>query len=172
MLRGMPRRAPMLKEYGDWIVDDPNEPDHPDDNPKNRRIACTCRLCGTRKRVFRNLLRHGMTSSHAQCPGRQWNYNLVARNDGAIFPGARFGRLTVTTGEIIPTRQGGHRKVEVVCHHGEGSREEPKVFTVAITDLLKEVGPTRSCRCYIRDNNRRRQDGPTDEELAAIEREN
>jgi hypothetical protein len=116
-------------KFGHWTVIDPTF--------VGVRVKAQC-VCGHVALVIRTSLSSGHSKS---CGCRQdedrkgKTYKIDHRNDGAIFIGAMFGRLTVN-GEEIP---GHDRKVPVTCACGT---------TKLVVSRFLLNGEIVSCGCF------------------------
>lgn len=139
--------GPINKHYGDWTVNNPDEPLDPADG-KNTKIWCTCK-CGNQHRVLRAGLRAGTTQSCTDCKKRrrtqrQWNYDLAPHKDTDHGIGSLHGRLEVISNPIPTDVANGKRNRTVLVRCTCNTELE-----VAITNLLS--GNTKSCGCYHRE---------------------
>lgn len=161
--------GPINKTYGDWTIDNPNEPINPTET-KNAKIWATCK-CGTHQRVLRAQLRAGKTTSCTNCRNNRhnnWDYTLAPHHDTNYNIGSLHGRLEIIS-KPIPTNKAqgkNNRTVIVRCTCPKQTQ-----FEAAIGHLL--TGNTKSCGCYKSDGltNANHRNEPTATELAQIEKE-
>lgn len=161
----------MNKTYGNWTIDNPNEPTNPEEG-KNTRIWATC-TCGTHQRVYRAALRAGTTTSCTTCKYKnrhnKWDNTLPNTNNTDYSIGTIHGRLEIISNPIPTNIAQGKRnrtvKVRCTCK---------TELEVPIGHLLN--GNTKSCGCYKREGlqavNRRQSANHTNNPTKTRQRPN